>query len=48
MNKHIFFDNLTANIGALVSGSKKFFAENTDSPTFKELITSIELSVAGN
>jgi hypothetical protein len=45
MNKHIFFDNLTANIGALVSGSRKFFAENTGSPTFQELITSIELSV---
>ena len=45
MNKHIFFDNLTANIGALVSGSKKFFAENTDSPAFEKLITSIELSV---
>ena len=45
MNKHIFFDNLTANIGALVSGSKKFFAESTDSPSFKELINSIELSV---
>jgi hypothetical protein len=45
MNKHIFFDNLTANIGALASGNKKFFAESIDSPTFEELITSNELSV---
>ncbi len=45
MNKHIFFDNLTANIGALVSGSKKFFAESTNSLSFQELIRSIELSV---
>ncbi len=45
MNKHIFFDNLTANIGALVSGSKKFFTESTDSQSFEELIRSTELTV---
>jgi hypothetical protein len=36
MNKHIFLDNLTANIGSLVAGKKKFFANNVDSPSFKE------------
>ena len=45
MNKHIFLDNLTASIGALVSGRRKFFAEDTDSMSFEELIRSIELSV---
>ena len=46
MNKHIFLDNLTASIGALVTGRKKFFAESTDSLSFEELIRSTELSVA--
>ncbi|TVR70665.1 MAG: hypothetical protein EA408_10650 [Marinilabiliales bacterium] len=45
MNKHILIDNLTANIGALVSGSKKFFTESTDSLSFEELIRSTELTV---
>lgn len=45
MNKHILIDNLTANIGALVSGSKKFFAASTGSLSFEELIRSTELSV---
>jgi len=45
MNKHIFFDNLTANIGSLISGRQKFFAESTDSLTFEELIRSTEVSV---
>ena len=45
MNKHILLDNLTANIGALISGRKKFFAESIDSLSFEELIRSTELSV---
>ena len=45
MNKHIFLDNLTANIGALISGRKKYFAESSDSRTFEKLIRSTELSV---
>ena len=45
MNKHIFIDNLTANIGSLISGRKKFFAESTDSQSFGELIRSTELTV---
>ncbi len=45
MNKHILIDNLTANIGVLVPGSKKFFAESTESLSFEELIKSTEISV---
>ncbi len=45
MNKHILIDNLIANIGSLVSGSKKFFAASIGSLTFEELIRSTEVSV---
>ena len=38
MNKHIFFDNLTANIGALIAGKKKFIAGSTDSQSFEQLV----------
>lgn len=45
MNKHILIDNLTANIGSLISGRKKFFAKSTDSQSFGEQISLIELNV---
>ena len=45
INQHIFFDNLTSNIGSLISGKRKFFAGSTDSQSFGELISSIELTV---
>ena len=45
MKKHILIDNLTANIGSLISGRKKFFAGSTDSQSFEELIRATELSV---
>lgn len=38
MNKHIFFDNLTASIGALATGKKKFFSQSLESLPFLELI----------
>ncbi len=44
MNKHILIDNLTANIGSLISGKMKFFVGSTDSQSFKELISSTALS----
>lgn len=37
MNQHIFFDNLTAFIGALATGKKKFFSQNLESLSFSEL-----------
>ncbi len=36
MNKHIFFDNLTASVGAMIAGKKKFFAKSIQSPTLEE------------
>jgi hypothetical protein len=38
MNKHIFFDNLSATIGALATGKKKFFSHSQESQPFSELI----------
>lgn len=45
MNKHILLDNITASIGALISGKKKFFAGNLNSPTFEEQIAAIKLKL---
>jgi len=45
MNKHIFFDNLTASIGAMVGGKKKFFAKRIQSPTFEEQVAAVELEL---
>jgi pimeloyl-ACP methyl ester carboxylesterase len=47
MNKHIFLDRLTARIGALAAGKKKFFSESLDSPSFEELVRAIGVD-AGN
>ena len=38
MNKHIILDNLTAKIGGIAAGKKKFFSQNCTSYSFKELI----------
>lgn len=43
MNKHIFFDNITASIGGFIAGKKKFFASGVQSPSFEENIAAIEL-----
>lgn len=45
MNKHIFLDNLTASIGALVSGKKKFFSKSIESESFETLIKSVEINL---
>lgn len=43
MNKHILLDNITASIGALISGKKKFFAGNLNSLSFEEHVAAIQL-----
>lgn len=45
MNKHIFFDNLTASAGALIAGKKKFFAKSIKSPTLEEQVAQAELTI---
>ncbi|MFN2396251.1 MAG: hypothetical protein ABR597_11245 [Bacteroidales bacterium] len=45
MNKHIFFDNLTASVGALIAGKKKFFAKSIQSPAWEELVAGINLTI---
>lgn len=45
MNKHIFFDNLTATVGALVAGKRKFFANSIQSISLEEHVQDIELDV---
>lgn len=45
MNKHVFYDTLTAQIGALLSGKKKFFSKRCTSPSFKELTDAIEIDL---
>ncbi|MFW5707732.1 MAG: hypothetical protein ACOC12_07425 [Bacteroidota bacterium] len=45
MNKHIFTDNLTASLGALVSQSNKFFAADLHSPSFTDLIIGTEINL---
>ena len=45
MNKHIFYDNLTAGIGALVTGKKKFFANSFQSSGFGENIQNTKISI---
>jgi hypothetical protein len=45
MNRHIFFDNLTASAGALIAGKKKFFAKSIQSPTLEEQVAQVELTI---
>jgi hypothetical protein len=50
MNKHIFLDNLTAVVGSMIAGKKKFFANSLQSPSFEDQVTAIRLkcpSIAG-
>ncbi len=47
MNKHIFFDNLTATIGALATGKKKFFSQSLESQGFSALINKTEIHLPG-
>jgi hypothetical protein len=45
MNKHIFFDKLTATIGAKVAGKKKFFSQSINSLSFEELVKRTEIVI---
>lgn len=45
MNKHIFFDKLTARIGALAAGRKKFFANSIDSPSIQKHIENVDIEI---
>jgi len=45
MNKHVFLDNLTANIGSLIADKKKFFANSVDGPSFKEHLDAMEAEI---
>lgn len=45
MYKHIFIDNLTASIGALIAGKKKFFAKSIQSQVLEELVALTELTI---
>lgn len=45
MNKHVFLDNLTARVGALAAGKKKFFSKRIDSKPFKKLVDSVKVKV---
>lgn len=45
MNKHIFVDNLTAHVGALVAGKNKFFSQSIDSKPFDQLVNEIEVDI---
>ncbi|WP_372947547.1 hypothetical protein [Mariniphaga sp.] len=47
MNQHIFFDNLTATIGALATGKKKFFSQSLKSQGFSALINNTEIHLSG-
>jgi hypothetical protein len=46
MNKHIFWDKLTAGIASATLDKHKFFSESIESPGFKEFMEDTELSVA--
>ncbi len=45
MNKHIFFDNLTASIGAMVAGKKKFFSKRIESPSLEKQVAAVEINL---
>jgi hypothetical protein len=45
MNRHIFLDNLTATIGALATGKKKFFSHKQESQPFSELIEKTKIKI---
>ncbi len=43
INKHIFYDRLTATLGSIASGKKKFFANTIDSQDFETHIRAIDI-----
>jgi hypothetical protein len=44
MNKHIFFDTITALIGGLITGKIKFFSNSLQSSCFEEHVAAIEIN----
>jgi hypothetical protein len=45
INKHIFYDRLTATLGSVASGKKKFFANTIDSQDFETHIRASDIEV---
>ncbi|MFO8029166.1 MAG: hypothetical protein R6U28_04855 [Cyclonatronaceae bacterium] len=45
MNRHIFIDNVTASVAALISGKRTFFARSLKSPPFRELTGKMEVKL---
>lgn len=45
MNRHVFLDNLTATMGALAAGKQKFFSRSSNSPSFKDFFSAIDLEI---
>lgn len=45
MNKHILIDRLTAQVAALATGKRKFFAHSIESKGFQELIESAKVNI---
>lgn len=43
MNKHILFDNITASLGGLILGKKKFFANSIQGTSFEEHVAALEI-----
>ncbi len=43
MNKHIFLDTMTASLGSLVAGKKKFFVKSIQSSSFEEHIAATQI-----
>jgi len=43
MNRHSFFDNITASIGGFIAGNMKFFANSVQSASFEKHIAAAEL-----
>lgn len=45
MNRHIFFDKVTASIGALMLGKNNFFAHSLQSLTFEEQVAALDIKL---
>lgn len=45
MNKHVFLDTFTTTMGRLIREKKKFFANSTKSPSFKEHLQMLQITL---
>jgi hypothetical protein len=43
MNIHILFDNITALLGGLIAGRKKFFAGSIQGTSFEEHVANLKI-----